>query len=70
MFTDGLSEEHSTEREMFGSERIESFLNKFSQLSARQITENMIQEATRWRGNQEAHDDLTLLSMKFKDTSA
>lgn len=70
MFTDGLSEEHSKDREMFGSERIEQLLNRFSALSAKEITENLINEAMRWRGNQEAHDDLTLLSMKFKETRA
>jgi sigma-B regulation protein RsbU (phosphoserine phosphatase) len=68
MFTDGLSEEHSENNEMFGSDRIESFLDCFSELSASEITENLIAEAIKWRGSKEAHDDLTLLTLKFKGT--
>jgi sigma-B regulation protein RsbU (phosphoserine phosphatase) len=68
MYTDGLSEEHSSNREMFGDKRIEKYLLQFRDASARQITENMIEEAIKWRGKKEAHDDLTLLSIKFKGT--
>jgi serine phosphatase RsbU (regulator of sigma subunit) len=53
---------------MFGSDRIESFLDCFSELSASEITENLIAEAIKWRGSKEAHDDLTLLTLKFKGT--
>jgi sigma-B regulation protein RsbU (phosphoserine phosphatase) len=66
MFTDGLSEEHSESGEMFGSKRIEKFLANSSDLNANETTERLISEAIQWRGSREAHDDLTLLTLKFK----
>jgi len=67
MFTDGLSEEHSKKGEMFGSRRIMDFLAENSRLGAKNLTRNLINEAVSWRGSQEAHDDLTILSFKFKE---
>lgn len=66
MFTDGLSEEHSETNEMFGSDRIEEYLGNLCDFDAKTITQYMIAEAIKWRGSKEAHDDLTLLTLKFK----
>jgi serine phosphatase RsbU (regulator of sigma subunit) len=66
MYTDGLSEEYSSTREMFGEERIEKYLLALKDKSAQEITEGLIDAAIEWRGNKEAHDDLTLVCIKHK----
>ncbi|GAB4284947.1 MAG: hypothetical protein Kow0029_31680 [Candidatus Rifleibacteriota bacterium] len=66
MYTDGLSEEHSEKNEMFGTERIQLLLEKYSDIPARDLTHKFVSEAIKWRGSKEAHDDLTLLTLKFK----
>ena len=66
MYTDGLSEEGAKEKNMFGSERIQAIFDEYSGKSAREIGEALIQAAMNWRGTAEAHDDLTVLTLKFK----
>jgi sigma-B regulation protein RsbU (phosphoserine phosphatase) len=66
MYTDGLSEEGAKEKNMFGSERIQAIFDEYSGRSAREIGEALIAAAMDWRGTAEAHDDLTVLTLKFK----
>ncbi len=66
MYTDGLSEERSPSGEMYGSERISYLLGSNPDLSAQELVETMISTVENWRGNAEAHDDLTVFTLKFK----
>jgi len=68
MYTDGLSEEHSPAGEMFGTDRITDLMRQHSSNSARDLAEAMVSAAVSWRGEAEAHDDLTILTLKFKGT--
>ncbi|NCB37305.1 MAG: GAF domain-containing protein [Erysipelotrichia bacterium] len=71
MYTDGLSEERSPAGEMFGTDRINSLMEKHSDsTTARDLTETLIATVENWRDAAEAHDDLTVLSLKFKGISA
>lgn len=66
MYTDGLSEEKSPSNEMFGTERIRGILGETSLDSAKALTKKLISTCEGWREKDEAHDDLTVLSVKFK----
>lgn len=66
MFTDGLSEERSPDGEMFGTERVMDIMEKKSDDTAKNLCEALINAAVNWRKNAEAHDDLTVLALKFK----
>lgn len=66
LYTDGLSEERSESREMFGTDRITEILDKNSEQSAEELTQSLIAAVTKWRGIRDAHDDLTILTIKFK----
>lgn len=68
MFTDGLTEERSPDGEMFGNDRVMSIMNVKSNNSAKELSEALINAAVSWRKNAEAHDDLTVLALKFKGT--
>ena len=67
MFTDGLYEETSPDKTMFGTDRIMEIMREKSNDSAKSLTETLIQRCQEWRGSKtEAHDDLTVLSIKYK----
>lgn len=66
MYTDGLSEEKSPSGEMYGSERINLLLGSNPDMSAQQIVEAFIVSVEKWRGKAEAHDDLTIFTIRFK----
>lgn len=66
MYTDGLSEERSPTKEMYGSERVSFLLGSSPDFTARQTVEALISSVESWRGEAEAHDDLTVFSLRFK----
>ncbi len=69
MYTDGLSEEHAKNGEMFGTERINTLMSQNCDKSAKEIAETFISSAINWRGASDAHDDLTLLTLKIKGSA-
>lgn len=66
MFTDGLYEEMSPKGEMFGIERIRQIMENNSPKEAACITKALIEACQTWREGADAHDDLTVLSIKYK----
>ncbi|MDD3147602.1 MAG: SpoIIE family protein phosphatase, partial [Candidatus Riflebacteria bacterium] len=66
MYTDGLSEERSPSGEMYGSERISYLLGSNPDQSAEELVKTMISTVENWRGNAEAHDDLTVFTLNYK----
>ncbi len=66
MFTDGLTEERSPDGEMFGNDRVMGIMDVKSDSSAQKIAKSLINSVVSWRKNAEAHDDLTVLALKFK----
>lgn len=66
MFTDGLTEERSPDGEMFGNDRVMGIMDVKSNSSAQELAEALINSVIKWRKNAEAHDDLTILALKFK----
>lgn len=69
MYTDGLSEEHSPTGEMFGTTRINDLMELNSSGSAKDLAEALVSASANWRGESEAHDDLTVLTLKFKGSA-
>ena len=65
MFTDGLYEENNQNGEMFGTDRIKKILKDTAQESAKTITKALITACQQWREGTEAHDDLTVLAIKY-----
>ncbi|MFZ2956154.1 MAG: GAF domain-containing SpoIIE family protein phosphatase [Candidatus Ozemobacteraceae bacterium] len=64
--TDGLSEERCPTGEMFGSERVTQFLSEMQHSDPETIVRELFARLDSWRGNHEAHDDRTLLVVKFR----
>ncbi|MBQ3644424.1 MAG: SpoIIE family protein phosphatase [Candidatus Riflebacteria bacterium] len=66
MFTDGLYEEINHNGEMFGTERISDIFTENSNEKAETITKALISACQDWREGADAHDDLTVLTIKYR----
>lgn len=64
-FTDGVTEEYNEKGEFFGSERLISAVKPFYELSTQSIVNKTLDVFERFRGRAEAHDDTTLVAIKF-----
>jgi len=62
LFTDGVTEATNLNGEMFGQERLEKALNRYSYLSIPQIIQNILKEVTQFQEKQD--DDITLVLLK------
>lgn len=66
MFTDGLYEEISPSGEMFGMERIKEIMKANSNKDSKSIYSALKQACQNWKQGADAHDDLTILSVKYR----
>lgn len=64
-YTDGLTELTNENDQMFGIERIESFIKEAYNSDLKIIHKNLIKRLDDFRGNQDYKDDITFLSCKF-----
>lgn len=67
LYTDGVTEERSETRELFGEERLLSwFGSKGAGLGAEDLCGSLYAEVQAWRGKAEQNDDIAILAFKFK----
>lgn len=65
MYTDGVTEEHNEQKEMFGENRLMELVSGITELSAGEILEKIYQAVMQFgKDGQEAEDDLTLVCIK------
>lgn len=69
MYTDGLTEAPNYAAEEFGIDRLEDFLSENSHLTAGDFCEALVRQIETWcnRGEKEAHDDLTIVIIDYKN---
>jgi sigma-B regulation protein RsbU (phosphoserine phosphatase) len=63
-YTDGITEAHNNDKEMFGTERIEKLLIKYQDWPANLIAEKIKSKVIEFQEDGHQHDDLTLIVMK------
>lgn len=66
MFTDGLYEEVNNNGEMFGIARIKEIMSKAASETAKTLTKALVSACQDWREGADAHDDLTVLSIRYR----
>jgi sigma-B regulation protein RsbU (phosphoserine phosphatase) len=66
MFTDGLYEEINLNGEMFGTDRIKDIMTKTVNENSKTITKSLVKSCQDWREGTDAHDDLTVLTVKYR----
>jgi sigma-B regulation protein RsbU (phosphoserine phosphatase) len=65
LYTDGVTEAADSAGEQFGEERLGRVLRRVATQSPRDIVGVVQEEVTRWRGDSEATDDITLVLMRI-----
>ena len=66
MFTDGLYEEMNHSNVMFGTDRIKKIMSQTAYESAKTVTKALVTACQDWREGADAHDDLTVLTVKYR----
>ncbi|MBO4285833.1 MAG: SpoIIE family protein phosphatase [Bacilli bacterium] len=68
IYTDGITEAMNEDGELYGEERLQSFLNDIdTSLSSEQICHLVNDDVHRFQGNAEQADDITMLCLKYND---
>lgn len=62
--TDGIWDVENKRGEPFGKKRTKELIFKHAQLSAREITNNILEAIEEFRGNRPQNDDITLAIIK------
>jgi len=65
-YTDGASDAMNNNQEEFGEENLKKSLIKHYHLSSEEIKANLINDIWSHIGNQDVHDDITMIIMKIK----
>ncbi|HXG66282.1 MAG TPA: SpoIIE family protein phosphatase, partial [Blastocatellia bacterium] len=65
-YTDGVTEAINAQGEEFGEGRLQGIIEASAHLSAREISDGIVQAVRQWCGDTPQQDDLTLVVMKVK----
>ena len=65
LYTDGATEATNAKEELFGEERVEETLNKFTDASVKELLEGVHAEINTFVGTAPQYDDLTMLGIKL-----
>ncbi len=66
LYTDGMTEAENDNDEMFGEERLEELLNKYSNLSAPEMCKRLFEDVHAFHAGRPQLDDMTMFIMKVK----
>lgn len=64
-YTDGITEAHSIEQELFGEKRLMEFLSKEGKGSAEQITDRLLATTHQFAKGAAQHDDITVMVLRL-----
>ncbi len=70
LYTDGVTEAESANREHFGSGRVEECVTRLADRSATEILDGIVASVIEWCGDHGPSDDLTLVVLKVTGESA
>lgn len=67
LYTDGVTEAHNPQKEMFGMERLHSFMLKYGHLSSVNFITQLKETLREFSAGNPQHDDITLLVIKVEE---
>ncbi|MCP4110558.1 MAG: SpoIIE family protein phosphatase [Desulfobacteraceae bacterium] len=70
LYTDGMTEAINEEDEEFGEERLEELLNRYSNLSAKDMCNSLIQDVQVFQGTKPQFDDMTMFILKVNSPAS
>ena len=65
LFTDGVTEAHNPNKELYGTERLINFVNNAQYFNAKQLLDEISDDVVRYADGVEQFDDTTLLIMRY-----
>ncbi len=65
LYTDGVTEAHNIDGDMFGMERLADALNEATALSTEKIDEHVRKRVAEFSGDAEQFDDITTLCFRY-----
>jgi sigma-B regulation protein RsbU (phosphoserine phosphatase) len=65
MYTDGVTEAFSAEREEYGEGRLEAFIKRSTNLGTKYLVESLIKDVDGFVGEEEQSDDITLFCLRY-----
>jgi sigma-B regulation protein RsbU (phosphoserine phosphatase) len=67
LYTDGITEAHNPENELFGKQRLMDIIDKNANRSAQELVHKIFEEVASFAQEAAQHDDLTLLIARVRD---
>ena len=67
LFTDGISEAMNADEDMFGENRLSTFIEDHAHLPFDELRERILREVRDFTGEPGPHDDMTLILLKVED---
>ena len=64
LYTDGVVESMNIDREEYGDDRLEEYIQKNSKLSSKAFVDKLMADVSSHQGDAEQHDDITILTFK------
>ena len=64
MYTDGVTEAHNAKMELFGEERLLSFLKQDLPEDAEEVADHLVEEVERFCAGHPQHDDITIMAVR------
>jgi serine phosphatase RsbU (regulator of sigma subunit) len=65
LYTDGMTESISKDEKEFGEERLAEYLNRYAEMSAREICEKLVADVQAFQTGMPQFDDMTMFVMKM-----
>ncbi|MCR5536531.1 MAG: SpoIIE family protein phosphatase [Succinivibrio sp.] len=66
LYTDGVTEAQNINNELYGDERLSSFLKQHAKLSSQEFAQALTKELTQFKGDAPQFDDITMLVLRHK----
>jgi len=67
LYTDGITEAHSAQKELYGEQRLRDFLKEQGQISADLVVDHLLSEVHRFSNRIAQHDDITVMVLRLAD---
>jgi len=67
LFTDGVTNLQDSNRQMYGTDRLMDRFHDLRRLPPKTLLDKLVEDAERFRGNSERHDDFTILVLGRRD---
>lgn len=64
-YSDGVTETHDAQRNLYGEGRLEAYLNAKRERDPKQLVNSVWEDITRFQGTAEQYDDITMLAVRY-----